>query len=38
MYAPRDTVLEEIEKDARDGKEGLWADPAPLPPWEWRKR
>ena len=37
-YAPGDTVLEGLEKDARDGREGLWADPQPVPPWEWRKR
>ena len=37
-YAPGDTVLEELEKVAREGKKGLWADPKPVPPWEWRKR
>jgi endonuclease YncB( thermonuclease family) len=31
-YAPGDTVLEGLEKDARDAKKGLWADPAPIPP------
>lgn len=36
-YAPGDTVLEESEKDARGGRKGLWADPHPVPPWEWRK-
>ena len=34
-YAPGDTVLEGLEKDAREAKKGLWADPQP---WEWRKR
>lgn len=24
------------EKQARAAKRGLWADPAPVPPWEWR--
>jgi endonuclease YncB( thermonuclease family) len=37
-YAPGDTVLERLEKEARDAKKGLWADPQPVPPWEWRKR
>jgi micrococcal nuclease len=34
---PRDVELEKEEKDARDAKKGLWADPHPVPPWEWRK-
>jgi endonuclease YncB( thermonuclease family) len=25
------------ESQARAAKRGLWADPAPVPPWEWRK-
>ena len=37
-YAPGDRVLEGLEKEARDGQRGLWADPQPVPPWEWRKR
>jgi endonuclease YncB( thermonuclease family) len=37
-YAPGDTVLEGFEKDARGANTGLWADPQPVPPWEWRKR
>ncbi len=27
-----------LEKDARERRKGLWADPQPVPPWEWRKR
>lgn len=37
-YAPRDLVLEGLEREAREGRKGLWADPQPLPPWEWRKK
>jgi micrococcal nuclease len=37
-YAPGDTVLERLEKNAREARKGLWADPQPVPPWEWRKR
>ena len=36
-YVPGDTILEGLEKDARDAKKGLWADPAPIPPWAYRK-
>jgi endonuclease YncB( thermonuclease family) len=37
-YAPKDTVLEGLEKYAREERKGLWADPKAVPPWEWRKR
>jgi len=36
-YAPGDTVFEGLEKDARESIKGLWTDPRPVPPWEWRK-
>jgi endonuclease YncB( thermonuclease family) len=29
-------VLEGLEKEAREAKKGLWADPAPISPWEYR--
>jgi hypothetical protein len=36
-YAPTDAELEKLEKDAREAKKGLWVDPAPIPPWLYRK-
>jgi micrococcal nuclease len=36
-YAPNDSVLERLEDEAHKGKRGLWADPHPVPPWEYRK-
>jgi micrococcal nuclease len=37
-YAPGDAVLERLESEAREAKRGLWDDPHPVPPWEWRKQ
>jgi transposase-like protein len=37
-YAPGDTVQEGLENEAREARKGLWAEPQPVPPWEWRKR
>jgi endonuclease YncB( thermonuclease family) len=33
----RDGRLRELEGLARGSKAGLWADAAPVPPWEWRR-
>lgn len=35
--APDDRGLEALEKTARESKKGLWADPHPVPPWDYRK-
>lgn len=35
-YALWNTVLERLEKDARESRKVLWADPQPMPQWEWR--
>ncbi|MBS1856124.1 MAG: thermonuclease family protein [Acidobacteria bacterium] len=36
-YAKHDAVLPALEDEARAAKRGLWADPSPMPPWEWRR-
>lgn len=36
-YTPKGSPLYTYEDAARMAREGLWADPAPLPPWEWRR-
>lgn len=28
----------DLERQAREARAGLWADPSPVPPWEWRRR
>jgi micrococcal nuclease len=35
--APTDRKLKRLESEARTSKLGLWADPYPIPPWEWQK-
>jgi micrococcal nuclease len=37
-YAKTDRKLERLEQIARKNKRGLWADPDPLPPWDFRKK
>lgn len=36
-YAPNDAALAAAEKLARETKAGLWADAAPVAPWDFRK-
>jgi micrococcal nuclease len=33
----RDARLTELETQAREAGRGLWADPAPVAPWEWKR-
>lgn len=35
-YAPRRSPLYQLEAEARAASLGLWHDPAPTPPWEYR--
>jgi len=37
-YDPDDAELEELEKEARSARRGLWQDPKPVAPWEWRQK
>ena len=37
-YAPHDSTLSRLEAEARAAKRGLWSQPNPIPPWEWRAR
>ena len=37
QYARSETVLRDLEQEARAAKRGLWVDPKPAEPWEWRK-
>lgn len=36
-YAPAETYVRAVSI-GHAGKRGLWAEPHPVPPWEWRKR
>jgi endonuclease YncB( thermonuclease family) len=37
-YAPADSPLYAIEKEARAARRGLWAIREPVPPWQSRQR
>lgn len=34
----KDAALLAAQNEAKKAKRGLWRDPAPVPPWEWRKK
>lgn len=36
-YARRDSPLYGLQLEARAARRGLWDDPAPVPPWDWRR-
>jgi endonuclease YncB( thermonuclease family) len=36
-YARPDSPLFALENEARTAHRGLWQDPAPVAPWEWRR-
>jgi endonuclease YncB( thermonuclease family) len=36
-YAPNDKELSRLETEAKTNRRGLWSDPNPVPPWDWRK-
>ncbi|MFH1137537.1 MAG: thermonuclease family protein [Pseudomonadota bacterium] len=38
QFDSRDRALQDLEKQARKKKVGLWADGSPVPPWDWRRR
>lgn len=33
-----DRGLYVLQKQTQDRQLGLWSDPSPIPPWEWRRR
>ena len=36
-YAPKDSMLMQLQQEAMEAKKGLWADPNPVPPWLYRR-
>jgi endonuclease YncB( thermonuclease family) len=37
-YAPRNSPLYGLQGEAQGTRRGLWVDPHPMAPWEWRLR
>lgn len=37
QYSPDDRMLHALQSQAQEDERGLWGDPEPIPPWEWRR-
>ena len=37
QYAPYDSRIEELERDAREASRDLWSDGNAVAPWDWRR-
>jgi endonuclease YncB( thermonuclease family) len=37
-YSPKEIKLADLQTDARKNRRGLWIDPAPVAPWDYRKK
>jgi micrococcal nuclease len=37
QYALDNTTLEQLEREARKAKKGLWVDSNAVAPWQWRR-
>lgn len=37
-YARADSPLYSLQSAARAARRGLWTDPSPVPPWDWRRK
>jgi endonuclease YncB( thermonuclease family) len=37
-HCPDDRALAAAEEEARTARRGLWAEPDPVAPWQWRRR
>jgi endonuclease YncB( thermonuclease family) len=36
-YSPKEAKLQQLEFQARQARRGLWADPRPVAPWQFRR-
>jgi endonuclease YncB( thermonuclease family) len=36
-YAPGETAIRDAEREAQKAKRGLWSDPNPVAPWDFRR-